>query len=212
MPKYGYVTGVDLSGSSLLEARGLNNRVYQIDGEHLPFSDASFDCVYTSHVFGHIPLHQKSRVVNEIPRVLKPGGYLLGSIECDSESIVYKRAKKYSEIFSICFVEHWGHYGLELPDANFRRFRKAGFLPVVELADIHKGYLRPVSSYKNLRDYQNKDTVLFWLGTLSNWIDKSYVLTRVIDFVFGMMVPATYLFTPPNHRDSAKVVYQKPEC
>lgn len=212
LPEHGYVTGVDLSVSSLLEARSLYNRVYQIDGEHLPFADASFDCVYTSHVFGHIPLHQKSHVISEIHRVLKPGGYLLSSIECDSESIVYKRAKKHPELFSKCYVEQWGHYGLELPDANFKRFRKAGFSPVVELADIHKGYLRPVTSYKNLRAYKGNDAFLFWLGTLSNWIDKSRVLTRAIDFVFGMMIPIAYLFTPPDHRDSAKVVYQKPEC
>ena len=124
----------------------------------------------------------------------------------------YLWAKKYPEFFSKCYIEQWGHYGLELPEANFERFREAGFLPVIEFADIHKGYLRPVSSHKNLRDYKNKDAVLFWLGTLSNWIDKSHVLMRAIDFVYGMMVPAAYLFTPPNHRVSANVVYQKPEC
>nr|MBC8360800.1 class I SAM-dependent methyltransferase [Candidatus Desulfatibia profunda] len=211
LPEHGYVTGVDLSVSSLLEARRLYNRVYQIDGEHLPFPDASFDCVYTSHVFGHIPLHQKSSVINEIYRVLKPGGYLLSSIECDSESIVYKRAKKHPELFSKCYVEEYGHYGLELPDANFKRFRKAGFLPVVELADIHKGYLRPVTSYRNLVAFKGKDAVLFSLGAIANWIEKSRVITRTIDFVFGLMIPVSFLFTPPSHRDSAKIVYRKPE-
>jgi len=208
LPEHGYVTGVDLSVSSLLEARSLYNRVYQIDGEHLPFSDTCFDCVYTSHVFGHIPLHQKSRVINEMYRVLKPGGYLLSSIECDSESIVYKRAKKHPELFSKCYVEQWGHYGLELSDANFKRFRKAGFLPVVELADIHKGYLRPVTSYKNLLAYKGKDAVLFSLGAMANWIEKSHVLTRAIDFVFGLLIPVSFLFTPQNHRVSFKITYQ----
>ncbi|MBW2662114.1 MAG: methyltransferase domain-containing protein [Deltaproteobacteria bacterium] len=211
LPEHGYVAGVDLSVSSLLEARSLYSWVYQIDGEHLPFSDASFDCVYTSHVFGHIPLHQKSRVISEIYRVLKPGGYLLSSIECDSESIVYKRAKKHPALFSKCYVEQYGHYGLELPDANFKRFRKAGFLPVVELADIHKGYLRPVTSYKNLLAYKGKDAVLFSLGAMANWIEKSHVLTWTIDFVFGLLIPVSFLFTPQNHRDSAKIVYQKPK-
>ena len=203
---------MDLSVSSLLEARRLYNRVYQIDGEHLPFTDASFDCVYTSHVFGHIPLDQKSHVIREIYRVLKPGGYLLSSIECDSQSLVYSRAKKHPELFSKCYVEQYGHYGLELPAANFKRFRTAGFLPVVELADIHKGYLRPVTSYKNLLAYKGKDAVLYSLGAMSNWIEKSRMLTKVIDFVFGLMIPVSFSFTPANHRDSAKIVYRKPEC
>lgn len=198
--------------SSLLEARSLYNRVYQIDGEHLPFSDDSFDCVYTSHVFGHIPLDQKPRVINEIYRVLKPEGYLLSSIECDSESIVYKRAKKHPELFSKCYVEQYGHYGLELPESNFKRFRKAGFTPIVELADIHKGYLRPVASYKNLLAYKGKDAVLYSLGAISNWVEKRHGLTKAIDFIFGLMIPISFLFTPPNHRDSAKIVYQKPGC
>ena len=206
------VTGVDLSVASLINAQKIYHQVYQIDGEHLPFPDSSFDGVYSTHVFGHIPKEIKPSVIAQIFRVLKPGGYLIGSIECDSESIIYSRAKKFPKLFSKCYIEQWGHYGLELPEANFERFREAGFLPVIEFADIHKGYLRPVSSYKILRDYKNKDTVLFWLGEFSNWIDKSHVLTRVIDIVFGMMVPVAYLFTPPNHRDSAKVVYQKPEC
>lgn len=207
----GYATGVDLSLASLLEAQKIYDHVYQIDGVHLPFPDASFELVYTSHVFGHIPLHQKPHVISEIHRVLKPGGYLLSSIECDSNSIIYRRAKRVPALFSKCYMDQWGHCGLELPKVNFQRFREAGFLPVIELADIHKGYLRPVTNYKNLRLYKDKDAFLFRLGTLSNWIDRSRVLTLAIDFVFGIMVPIAYLFTPPDHRDSAKAVYQKPE-
>jgi len=211
LPRFGSVTGVDLSVSSLLEVRQLYDRVYQIDGDHLPFPEAFFDCVYTSHVFGHIPLNRKTRVIAEIYRVLKPGGYLISSIECDSESIVYKKAKKHPELFSKCYVEEWGHYGLELPQANFKRFREAGFLAIVELADIHKGYLRPITSYKNLLAYKGKDSFLYGLGAVSNFINKRSILTRAIDFSFGLMIPISFIFTPSTHRDSAKIVYRKPE-
>lgn len=40
--------------------------------EDLPFTDNSFDMVYSSHVLEHIPDQQKA--LNEIYRVLKPGG------------------------------------------------------------------------------------------------------------------------------------------
>jgi SAM-dependent methyltransferase len=210
LPKYGQVTGVDLSISSLSEAFKIYNEVYQIDGMHLPFQEASFDVVYTSHVFGHIPLDQKSDVIKEIFRILKPGGYLISSIECDSKSLVYERAKKFPDLFSKCYVEEWGHYGLELPTENFKRFRKAGFLPIIEKADIHKGYLRPVTSYINLVAYKNKDAVLYKLGAISNWVGKNRLLTRIADFSFGLLLPISYLFTPADHRDSAKIVYSKP--
>ena len=74
------VTGVDLSITSLIQAQKTYHQVYQIDGEHLPFPDFSFDGVYSSHVFGHIPMALKSSVIAQIFQVLKPGGYLISSI------------------------------------------------------------------------------------------------------------------------------------
>ena len=41
--------------------------------EDLPFEDSSMDMVFSSHVLEHIPNQQKA--LNEIYRVLKPGGY-----------------------------------------------------------------------------------------------------------------------------------------
>jgi ubiquinone/menaquinone biosynthesis C-methylase UbiE len=210
LSRYGRVTGADLSLTSLLEAKKIYHAVYQIDGKNLPFPDGYFDLVYNSHVFGHVPLNSKSHVVKEIFRVLKSGGHLICSIECDSESIVYRRAKKYPDMFRQCYVDEWGHHGLELPHENFRRFQEAGFLPVIEIADIHKGYLRPATSYLLLRKYKGKDRLLYGLGGFSYFVSKSRILTLFFDLLFGLMIPFAYLFTPPSHRDSAKVVYQKP--
>lgn len=210
LANFGNVVGVDLSLGSLMQARTLYDQVYQIDGEHLPFPEGSFDIAFSSHVFGHIPLNQKPKVIGELFRILRPGGYLISSIECDSENIVYQRAKKYPGLFSKCYIEPHGHYGLELPEGNFRRFREAGFAPIVEIADIHKGYLRPVTSYENLVLYKGKDYLLYFLGLFSKIIAKNLFLTRGFDILFGLAIPLAYLFTPPSHRDSAKVVYQKP--
>ena len=53
--RYGRIVGVDLSVASLSEAREIYDCVYQTDGEHLPFPDESFDMVYSSHAFSHVP-------------------------------------------------------------------------------------------------------------------------------------------------------------
>ena len=42
----------------------------------LPFSDATFDVIYASHVLEHIPWYRTSRVLSEWTRVLKKGGWL----------------------------------------------------------------------------------------------------------------------------------------
>ncbi len=71
-------TNIDLSAGHLALAqenfrlRGLKGTFVHHDAEMLPFLDASFDVVYSNGVIHHTPNTQ--RVVDEIYRVLKPGG------------------------------------------------------------------------------------------------------------------------------------------
>lgn len=73
--------------------------------EAMPFADRQFDCVVASEVFEHLTDSQRPRGLEEIRRVLKPGGYLVGTVP-------------YREIlednFAVCpkcrLVFHrWGH-------------------------------------------------------------------------------------------------------
>ncbi len=72
------VTDVDLSAGHLalakenLALRGLQGNFVHHDAEILPFDDDSFDVVYSNGVIHHTPNTQQ--VVDEIYRVLKPGG------------------------------------------------------------------------------------------------------------------------------------------
>ena len=72
------VTDLDLSAGHLALAqenfarRGLQGRFVHHDAERLPFDDRSFDLVYSNGVLHHTP--NTRRVVDEIRRVLKPGG------------------------------------------------------------------------------------------------------------------------------------------
>lgn len=45
-----------------------------VDAQHIPFPDESFDVVLANHMLYHVP--DKSRVLSEIRRVLRPGGKL----------------------------------------------------------------------------------------------------------------------------------------
>ena len=72
------VTGVDLTPSSieLVKKRfalyGLPVEAQVADAEHLPFTDGTFDAVYSFGVLHHTP--NTPRSVSEVFRVLKPGG------------------------------------------------------------------------------------------------------------------------------------------
>lgn len=78
------VTGVDVSDALLMEAKraadreNTNIRFMQVEGLELPFGDASFDAVLALKVYCYIPMrNSRIRYLEEIARVLKPGGVLL---------------------------------------------------------------------------------------------------------------------------------------
>lgn len=76
------VTGIDLTEAYCRAAELLTERIdlaglvdyRQGDATDLPFDDASFDVVWTEHAAMNIP--DKSRLYQEMHRVLKPGGTL----------------------------------------------------------------------------------------------------------------------------------------
>jgi len=53
------------------------------DGRHFPFDDNSFDNVLSTQVLEHVP--NPMEILNEIARVLKPGGYVMISVPFTQE-------------------------------------------------------------------------------------------------------------------------------
>ena len=74
----GIMYDLDLSSGHLklarrnFELRGLKSTFNHGDGENIPFPDDMFDLVYSNGVIHHTP--NTATVINEIYRVLKPGG------------------------------------------------------------------------------------------------------------------------------------------
>lgn len=70
----------DVSAESLALSKQtygeLVERAWMPDGE-LPFRDAEFDGAFACCVFHHIPHDQHRKALNELRRVLKPGGLLM---------------------------------------------------------------------------------------------------------------------------------------
>jgi SAM-dependent methyltransferase len=68
-------TGIDPSGAQLELARARGCDVVQAHGESLPFDDACFDAAVS--MWTHTDVDDWGRVLHEIARVLRPGGFLV---------------------------------------------------------------------------------------------------------------------------------------
>ena len=81
--KTGHVFHTDINAAMLAEGsdrlldKGLGGNItsMQVNAEHLPFADRSFDCVTIG--FGLRNVTDKQQALNEMARVIKPGGRVL---------------------------------------------------------------------------------------------------------------------------------------
>ena len=76
------ITGLDPDPLALAraaakaEAAGVSVRFDRGFGDALPYDAASFDRVFSSRMFHHVPKDDRPKVLREIRRVLRPGGAL----------------------------------------------------------------------------------------------------------------------------------------
>jgi SAM-dependent methyltransferase len=106
--RVGKLAGIDVSTASIAVARQHNPAIhYEVfDGTHLPFADRSFDAAFAVNVFHHVPVAQRSALVEDIHRVLRPGGlfaifehnslnpvtrHVVNGCEFDKDAVLLKR-------------------------------------------------------------------------------------------------------------------------
>lgn len=104
------VVGIDLSRPMLKRARenvekldeDLKASFQQMDAKDLNFPDASFDDAFSMATIEFIPYEEKEEFVQEMLRIVKPGGrVLIGTITADSEwgEKYRERAKSKESVF-----------------------------------------------------------------------------------------------------------------
>ncbi len=91
------VTSVDLSEYSIQHLREWEEREHVFirskvcDIKQLPFSDNAFDCIFSYHVVSHTDSKGIYQIIEEIKRVLKPGGEVYLTLE-SKESWAFREA------------------------------------------------------------------------------------------------------------------------
>ena len=98
-PRFVEITGIDLSQGMLdqaarrLERLGQRNvRLLRMDATRMDFPDHSFDRVLAAYFISTVP--DPVRVVKEMKRVCRPGGYLVFLNHFQSENPVVRRFEK----------------------------------------------------------------------------------------------------------------------
>lgn len=142
----GSVIGVDISEQVLEHAREMvsTERTKSQDTEHplppitfqradllagLPFPDDTFDVVFNSQLFPHLPTHDmRVRALSEMRRVLKPGG-IMASRDA-AELHFYPRAYDLDRVWVGNLARGYGHgrTGAHFPGGDMPAlFREVGF-------------------------------------------------------------------------------------
>jgi len=100
--------GLDILSRKLRYSRRFGAPLVHASGQHLPFPDASFSCVLSSQVIEHVP--KDSPMIDELCRVLKPGGRLvLGTPDYSRREWVYLE-KIHERIVPGAVNEHTARY------------------------------------------------------------------------------------------------------
>lgn len=188
-----HVVGVDISLSSLIEAGRIYDEVYKASVTQLPLPQDIFHCVCSFDLIGHIPVKQKTTLIREIYRVLRPGGLSFNYIEVEPSKGYTSWAKQYPDLYKKHFVEKDGHFGLESYQTVLERFRNQGF-SLLEYKVLAKMILRPgVYARRFNNEYKSKLFVINAIASLDAMLSKSAVTAGIVAIA---MKPLEILFEP----------------
>jgi SAM-dependent methyltransferase len=132
--RVGKLSGIDVSGESIAAARQTNPGVrYEVfDGIYLPFADRSLDAAFAVNVFHHVPIAQRPALVDDIRRVLRPGGlfaifehnplnpvtrHIVNTCAFDKDAILLKRQDSETLLRAAGFADISTRYIFSVPPA-----------------------------------------------------------------------------------------------
>lgn len=134
-PHISKLSGIDVSAECVARARERNEGVvYKVyDGERLPYPDGSFDIAYTICVLHHVPPANWARFVEEMHRVIRPGGLALifehnplnpltmravNNCPFDEDAVLLRCSKTIDLLVGAGFENAVGRYILTIPVKN----------------------------------------------------------------------------------------------
>ena len=144
------LSAVDVATSVVEEARLMNPSVdyKSYEGERLPYDDASFDTAYTIAVMHHVPPAQWPAFLQEMRRVVRPGGliaifehnpinpltqWIVRTCPIDDNAVLLRSGRLSRLVSQVGFIDVVSRYILFTPldGPRYRAFDKMiGWLPL----------------------------------------------------------------------------------
>ena len=126
-----------------LARAGLNVELKEAFAESLPLSDRSIDVCFSTLAFHHMPDSSKQKAVEEIHRILKPGGRVVIADFGASESIWMRRILSFFDKWEYLEGNFKGLIPQYLKEVGFRDITTVGkHFPQIKILTAQKNYDR----------------------------------------------------------------------
>ncbi len=142
-----HIHGVDISRTAIEKAKIKfpEHRLESFNGLKAPFPDAQFDLVFSYHVLEHVDNIDAS--IEDIARMLKPGGYVVIIFPCGNEGSFLERAMRLVRNSRLPAAEGRTVLFFEIPDGHVRRMTSSDTVAIFEkyglksIAQLFSGHL-----------------------------------------------------------------------
>jgi ubiquinone/menaquinone biosynthesis C-methylase UbiE len=182
--------GCDLSYASLKQASNIYNQCLYADPlVGLPLPDNSIDGVISSYFWEHLDLKQKNLCLEEIHRVLKPGGKVvfLYDVETQNPLINYFKKRNF-DLYKEHFLDQDGHIGYHTISENIKIFTNNKF-SVQKNIPLEKTFIMGSSVYYKLAIWNKFGFFFNFLGKIgpSIFYKPFSLLIRIFDVLFQFL-------------------------
>jgi SAM-dependent methyltransferase len=189
-----FMAGIEVSRHALIIAAGKYSVCLQADNlRSIPSS--SIDAVISSYFWEHIAPEAKPALLDEIFRVLKPGGRVVFLYDVATANPLISWLRQISpELYRAEFIDKDGHLGYQTVDDNDALFEAHGF----RILCSHPMERTPLQSGSTYLKMQKWPGVPGFLGRALTFVDRhpfyyAYVaLLRVIDETVGRFLPPSW--------------------
>lgn len=164
--KGAFVVGIDYSEAAVQIAKENGNQnILRASAAALPFPSSSFDKICFMEILEHLDDSDLEACIQEIKRILKPGGYLVGSTPNAWGNLLVWLTKLLRPIginVTLATREDPTHINVKNPVQVFRLFTQAGFLTKLRLGEEYQLYSFRIPLWKRV-------AAKFLFFTLHTW-------------------------------------------
>lgn len=188
------MVGIDVSHEGLAIAAQYYETCLQAENLRA-IPDESVDGVISSYFWEHIAPPSKVELLDEILRVLRPGGRVVFVYDVATKNPLISWLRRLSpQLYQALFIDADGHHGYQSADENDALFRAHGF-EVVKSVPMERTLLQSTSVFQKMKSWPGAARPI---GRAMSLIDNSRLLylylafLRIIDVSVGRLFPRSW--------------------